>query len=77
MGLMAEFTAENRPRGPMCSVRKTAELIGGTDAEELWEAVEGGLVPATTISRVLARRNLTLKPAAITKHRRKECGCAK
>jgi hypothetical protein len=45
------------------------------DRDELLQAVNEGVVPATVIERVLAKRGLVLKQASIQRHRRKECGC--
>lgn len=77
MGLMDEINREHRGPAPKCPVHKLLELMGGSDAADLKKAVDDQLIPATVISRVLARKNLTLKPEAISRHRRKECGCGK
>lgn len=77
MGLMDEMMTERYGPPNKCPVNKLAELIGGSEGADLIKAVDDNLVPATVIARVLARRNLTLKPEAVNRHRRGECGCGK
>lgn len=77
MGLMDEFKTERHGPPLKCAVHKLVELLGGQDGAELLQAVNDNIIPATVIQRVLARRNLSLASAMITRHRRGECGCGK
>jgi hypothetical protein len=75
MGLMDELKLEHWGPPNKCSVHKLANTMPPKDRDELLQAVNEGVVPATVIERVLAKRGLVLKQASIQRHRRKECGC--
>jgi len=77
MGLMDEMMQERFGPPIKCSVYKTAQLLEEADKADFMKAIEENLIPATVISKVLARREIMLKETAIQHHRRKDCGCRK
>jgi hypothetical protein len=76
VGLLDELRSEEPPPKHLCGVTKTVESLDKKDAADLVAAIEDATIMATSISRVLARRGLTLKPDAIRRHRKRECRCA-
>jgi hypothetical protein len=75
MGLMDDLKLEHWGPPNKCPVNKLAQSLPADEAAELLQAVNDGIIPATVIERVLAKRQLVLKHASIQRHRRKECGC--
>lgn len=75
MGLMDELELEHWGPPNKCSVYKLVKTMTDPDAADLVKAIEDGIVPATVIERVLAKRGLVLKHTSVQRHRRKECGC--
>lgn len=77
MGLMDELASE--PSGPAykCPVKLVADKMTPDDAADLLEAVDGNVIAAMAIARVLWRKEIRLPAAAITRHRRHECSCRK
>lgn len=68
--------AEVRKPGPYCSVRVACEsnpILSG----EIAELIENTPVPITykAASVTLGKVGITVKPDAISRHRRGECGC--
>lgn len=75
MGLMDDLKLEHWGPPNKCPVHKLLATMTAEDRADLVKAVDEGLVPATVIERVLAKRGLILRQPAINRHRRKECGC--
>lgn len=76
MGLMDELKQERFGPPNKCSLARILTTMTDQDSQELAQAVNDGVIPATVISRVLERRGISLAAHAIQRHRRKECGCA-
>lgn len=76
MGLLDEIGNEpRRLSGRRCSVDLIMGELSKTDREDLVAALDDLLIPATTITRVLERRQIELPASAINRHRRRECAC--
>jgi len=77
MGLLDEMRQEMPPPKHVCGVTKAIEQMDKKDAADLEAAVADQTIMATSISRVLARRGITVKPDAIRRHRKKDCACVR
>lgn len=75
MGLLDEMKQEAPPPKHLCGVAKAIAVLDKKDAADLQAALDDLTIMATSISRVLARRNVVLKPDAVRRHRKKDCGC--
>lgn len=76
MGLLDEIGNEPRLHtGRRCSVDLVMVGLSKSDRDDLIAALDDLLIPATTITRVLERRNIELSASAINRHRRRECAC--
>lgn len=75
MGLMDDLKLEHWGPPNKCPVNKLVQSLPRDEATELLQAVNDGIIPATVIERVLAKRGHVLKQPAVNRHRRKECGC--
>ena len=75
MGLLDELKKEEPPAKHICGVTKTLETMEKTDSADLLSALNDHGIMATSISRVLQRRGINLKPDAIRRHRKKDCRC--
>ena len=73
MTLMDELAAEPGSHGPTCGVKVLIE--SHKDGAEIAAAISSGY-PSTSLSRVLARRGITLKYLTIQRHRRGDCQCS-
>lgn len=75
MGLLDEMRDETPPPKHLCGVAVTLNNLDKKDAADLVEAMADPVIMATSISRVLHRRGIVLKPDAIRRHRKGECRC--
>ena len=69
--------AEVRKPGPYCGVRIAREANPEL-ADQVVELIDNtpAPIPYKVASATLAKVNITLRPDAISRHRRGECGCA-
>ena len=72
MTLMEELLLEPGSHGPTCGVKTLLDTH--PDGLEIETAINSGY-PATSLSRVLARRGISLKYLTIQRHRRGDCAC--
>lgn len=75
MSIRDEALAANRKNGSKCRVAVIKAEMSKKDAAELQEALEDIIIQASSISRVLANRGITIGVTTIQRHRRGECSC--
>lgn len=76
MGLLDDIEKEpKRQTGRKCAVQLVMSTLDKADCKDLETALADLLIPATTITRVLERRQIELSASAINRHRRRECVC--
>lgn len=74
MGLMDDLIENHKPT-VRCAVAIIAAQMKPADSKDFMSAVNDGIIPATVISKVLAKRNIRVRATAISYHRRKDCAC--
>lgn len=77
MGLMDEFRAEPVRTGTFCRVKIVRDSMTVDDLVDLDDAMRDPSITAAAIERVLKRKGIELSANSITRHRRRECACAK
>lgn len=74
-GLLAEMKAAKKPLPhQICGVTKALVQLGD-EASELVEALKDTTIPASIISTVLKKRDISVSRDVIVRHRRGECKC--
>lgn len=76
MALLDDLTDPENFRshiGLACSACEFIKGLNAPEAEAFTALLDNPKVPASAISRVLERNDITLKAGVLTRHRRKEC----